>query len=196
MVRQGWHYGQRRRRWTRGGGRGEKGEGAATVPIPACARGDRGSQTRGPALAFCAVHPLSPSFPARSGEPGLKTFCGTAEYVSPEVLHSMPYGRSVDWWAFGCLIYELLTGTSPFLSSSVAVTYQKVARLRTSPLRPYSRMPGLSAHAVIGQGHHCCRCARQTFVHVQLATSTFVSSTTPESPMPLQHRSRHADMEA
>eukprot|EP00771_Trimastix_marina_P003176 gnl/Trimastix_PCT/4389.p1 GENE.gnl/Trimastix_PCT/4389~~gnl/Trimastix_PCT/4389.p1 ORF type:complete len:575 (-),score=71.48 gnl/Trimastix_PCT/4389:106-1830(-) len=56
----------------------------------------------------------------------LRTFCGTAEYVSPEVLQSDPYGFSVDWWAYGCLIYELLTGTSPFLSSSVAVTYQKI----------------------------------------------------------------------
>ncbi|KAI8614187.1 hypothetical protein BC830DRAFT_1128686 [Chytriomyces sp. MP71] len=42
------------------------------------------------------------------------TFCGTPEFMSPEILLEKPYTRSVDWWSFGVLIYELLLGQAPF----------------------------------------------------------------------------------
>ena len=35
---------------------------------------------------------------------------GTPEYVAPEVLSGSPYGRSVDWWSVGTLLYELIAG--------------------------------------------------------------------------------------
>ena len=38
------------------------------------------------------------------------TQCGTAEYFAPEVLRSQGYGKNVDWWAVGILIYEMLFG--------------------------------------------------------------------------------------
>ena len=43
------------------------------------------------------------------------SICGTREYLAPEVLNRKGYCQSCDWWSFGCLIHEMLTGETPFL---------------------------------------------------------------------------------
>jgi len=42
------------------------------------------------------------------------SFCGTAEYLAPEMLIGSGHDYSVDWWALGILIYEMLVGIPPF----------------------------------------------------------------------------------
>lgn len=42
------------------------------------------------------------------------TFCGTLDYIAPEMIVGKGYGKSVDWWALGVLIFEMASGTLPF----------------------------------------------------------------------------------
>lgn len=48
------------------------------------------------------------------------TFCGTPNYISPELLRNEEYDFSVDWWALGVLLYEMLAGKSPFVTQDTS----------------------------------------------------------------------------
>ena len=47
----------------------------------------------------------------------LHSFCGSVEYMAPEILKGHRYGHAVDWWAFGVLAYELVHGKTPFFGT-------------------------------------------------------------------------------
>ena len=55
------------------------------------------------------------------------TFCGTMEYMAPEVVSHQKYGWAVDWWCLGIVIYEMLLGYHPFYDpAGSAYTYRNI----------------------------------------------------------------------
>uniref|UniRef100_A0A3Q3VSR6 Serine/threonine-protein kinase Sgk1 n=1 Tax=Mola mola TaxID=94237 RepID=A0A3Q3VSR6_MOLML len=69
------------------------------------------------------------------------TFCGTPEYLAPEVLRKQPYDNTVDWWCLGSVLYEMLFGLPPFYSRDTHEMYDNILH------KPLVMRPGASSSA-------------------------------------------------
>ncbi|KAJ8673470.1 hypothetical protein QAD02_004732 [Eretmocerus hayati] len=56
------------------------------------------------------------------------TFCGTPDYIAPEILQELEYGASVDWWALGVLMYEMMVGQPPFEAENEDDLFESILR--------------------------------------------------------------------
>ncbi|KAG7456277.1 hypothetical protein MATL_G00250020 [Megalops atlanticus] len=60
------------------------------------------------------------------GEARASTFCGTPDFIAPEIVLGQKYGSSVDWWSFGVLLYEMLIGQPPFSGRNEEQLYRSI----------------------------------------------------------------------
>ena len=54
------------------------------------------------------------------------TFCGTYEYMAPEIIDNVGYDKKVDIWSLGILFYELLHGFSPFRGDNPSIVFKNI----------------------------------------------------------------------
>ncbi|KAK4529412.1 hypothetical protein CCYA_CCYA01G0269 [Cyanidiococcus yangmingshanensis] len=80
--------------------------------------GNRGSRSNLQDLEIVDSEPVLPY--------ATNSFVGTEEYIAPEVIQGVGHTSDVDWWTFGILLYEMLTGTTPFKGSYQDETFNNI----------------------------------------------------------------------
>ncbi|KAK2715765.1 hypothetical protein QYM36_010367, partial [Artemia franciscana] len=71
------------------------------------------------------------------------SFCGTVEYMAPEVVNRKGHSFAADWWSYGVLMYEMLTGSLPFQGTNKKETMNQILRAKLA--MPQSLTPEAQA---------------------------------------------------
>ncbi len=139
------------------------------------------------------------------------TFCGTPEFLAPEVLTETSYTRAVDWWGLGVLIFEMLVGESPFPGDDEEEVFDSIVNDEVR----YPRFLSLEAIAIMrrvsvreergnnsnqekiitchsGKNGVCCVFWLMTLIHLSFSSfaRTPTAALAPASATPRTSRSR------
>ncbi|XP_043923305.1 serine/threonine-protein kinase Sgk3 isoform X2 [Protopterus annectens] len=92
------------------------------------------------------------------------TFCGTPEYLAPEVLLKRPYDNTVDWWCLGSVLYEMLYGLPPFYSRDTAEMYDNILHKTLTERPGISLLAWSILEALLEKDNHKRLGAKEDFV--------------------------------
>ena len=70
---------------------------------------------------------------SNGGKINLSTYCGTIEYMAPEVISGSPYGNKCDIWSVGVMTYLMLAGVLPFLGKDEIEMSKKIISCNYNP---------------------------------------------------------------